>query len=442
MRHVFLRASVAILVAATLSAILPESLKSQEAPVDWRQFRGPSGQGQSTETELPDEWSPSKNILWKVDLPGAGSSSPIVVGQRVFFTCYTGFGVPGQSGSMNQLKYHLICKSTKDGSSLFDRAIEPHLPEVDNTREDHGYASSTPASDGEDKFVYTFFGKTGLSAFDRTYEERWHSDLGLGTHQWGSGASLVLTKELVIVNASVESGCIFGFDKKSGKRKWKITGIEKSWSTPLVVDVGDDRQELVVAVRGRVFGFDLANGADLWRCSTDIKYDKATSYYVPSLVAKDGIVYAIAGERSGGGLAVRVGGKGDVTKTHRLWTTLKGSNVSSPVLHEGYLYWMHEDLGIAYCAEAKSGKVLYEQRIKGVGQVYASPVVADGKLFFITRSGRCVVLAAKPKYELIAINPFCEPNRKNSEVFNASPALAGGRIFVRSDQFMYCVGKK
>ena len=442
MRHGVLCSSLAIVMALTLLAVWPESVHAQESESDWRQFRGPSRQGQSKETELPDEWSPSQNILWKVDLPGAGSSSPIVVGQRVFFTCYTGFGVPGQSGKMDQLKYHLICKSTNDGTSLFDRAIEPALPEVDNTREEHGYASSTPASDGEDKFVYTFFGKTGVSAFDRTYEERWHNDVGTGTDQWGSGASLVLTKDMVIVNASVESGCLFGINKKSGKRVWKVTGIEKSWSTPLVVDVGDGRQELVVAVRGRVFGFDPEKGAELWTCATDVKFDKATSYFVPSLVANDGIVYSIAGERSGGGLAVRVGGKGDVTKKRRLWTTLKGSNVSSPVLHEGHLYWMHEDLGIAYCAEAKSGKVLFEQRIKGVGQVYASPVVADGKLFFITRSGRCVVLAAKPKYELIAINSFSEPNRKNSEVFNASPALAGGRLFVRSDQRMYCVGKK
>lgn len=146
MRHGVLCSSLAIVMALTLLAVWPESVHAQESESDWRQFRGPSRQGQSKETELPDEWSPSQNILWKVDLPGAGSSSPIVVGQRVFFTCYTGFGVPGQSGKMDQLKYHLICKSTNDGTSLFDRAIEPALPEVDNTREEHGYASSTPAS--------------------------------------------------------------------------------------------------------------------------------------------------------------------------------------------------------------------------------------------------------------------------------------------------------
>ncbi len=431
------------LIGCLFNALPSLRLAAADRVSDWRQFRGPTRQGLSNETELPETWSSTKNVIWRADLPGAGSSSPIIVGQKVFLTCFTGFGVPGEPGKMEDLKFHLLCRSVSDGANLFDRTIEPNLPEQPYVREDHGYASSTPVSEGNDKLIYTFFGRTGVSAFDRTYREKWHKSVGSGTHQWGSAASLVLTQDLVIVNASVESGSLVAFDKKTGERRWKISGIEESWNTPLLVDVENGQQELIIAVRGKVMGLDPASGAELWFCVTDIGFDPKKSYFVPSLVAKDGIVYSIAGERSGGGLAVRVGGKGDVTKTHRLWTTRKGSNVGSPVLHGEHLYWMHESLGLVYCADAKTGDNVYEQRVaQGAEQVYASPVLVDGKLYFVTRSGLTFVIAAKPEYELLAINDLAPRNRRTPEVFNASPAVSGGRLFVRSDRTLYCIGKK
>jgi hypothetical protein len=136
---------------------------------------------------------------------------------------------------------------------------------------------------------------------------------------------------------------------------------------------------------------------------------------------------------------VRAGGRGDVTQSHRLWTSRKGSNVSSPVLHEGHLYWMHEALGIAYCAEAQTGKIVYEQRVDRADQVYASPVLAEGRLYYVSQSGRTFVLAAKPEYERLAMNEF---DRSDRSTFNASPAAADGRLFLRSDRFLYCLGHK
>jgi hypothetical protein len=157
---------------------------------------------------------------------------------------------------------------------------------------------------------------------------------------------------------------------------------------------------------------------------------------VPSAVAADGIVYVLGGRSGTAALAVRAGGRGDVTATHRLWTSKKGSNVTSPVYRDGYLYWMHEKLGIAYCARATSGELMYEQRLNRGGQVYASALLADGRLYYLNRSGRTFVVDAKPSFELLATNDL-----RDGGLFNASPVVMGDHLLLRSDKFLYCVGE-
>ncbi len=422
---------LAVILAVCFLSQACVQANAQEKKANWPQFRGATQQGLSNETGLPVTWTATKNIAWKADLPGPGASSPIVVGSRVFVTCYMGYGVPDQPRKYNQdsLLYRLVCLWSKDGSLLWAVDVEPSLPEQNRIREGHGYASSTPASDG--KWVYAFFGKSGVYAFDQYGQRKWRTEVGSKTHEWGSATSPVLFKNLVIVNASVESESLVALDKKTGKVVWRTKGIIDSWNTPLLVKSEDGRKELVVAVRGKVLSFDPATGEQLWSCATDNGW-----YMVPSMVAHEGIIYCIGG-RTGAGLAVRAGGEGDVTKTHRLWTINKGSNVSSPVLHDGHLYWMHENLGIACCAEAKTGKIIYEHRVGGADQVYASPVLADGKLYYLTRSGRTIVLAAKPEYELLAMN-----NLNDRSQFNGSPAIANGQLFIRSEKSLFCIGKK
>jgi hypothetical protein len=411
-----------------LVAAVAAAANAQEGAGPWPQFRGPDGLGISSEKGLPAKWSQQDGIVWKTELPGAGASSPIVVGERIFLTCYSGYGVPGQpKGEVEQLKLHVVCLRRGDGSVLWNKPVPVRLPEQPAIRENHGYATSTPASDGER--VYVFFGKSGVFAFDLDGGQLWHADVGSKLSGWGSAASPVLYGDLVIVNASVESEALVALDKRTGKEKWRASGIKESWNTPLLVPVGGGKTELVVAIFGKVLGFDPASGEQLWSCATDIGW-----YMVPSLVAGDGVVYCIGG-RTGGALAVRTGGRGDVTQSHRLWTGRKGSNVSSPILHDGHLYWAHENLGIAYCAEAKTGTIVYEERLDGGGQVYASPVLADGKLYYVSRGGRTCVLAAGPKFEVLATNDL-----GRAGAFNASPAVAGGRLFLRSDRFLYCIG--
>jgi hypothetical protein len=396
---------------------------------DWPQFRGPDGQGISADRGVPVTWSTTENLLWKVE-PGAGTSSPIVVGNKIFLTAYSGFNVPGQSGgSDDNLKLHFLCLDRDTGKTLFQKDITPKLPEQATIRENHGYASGTPIADAER--VYVSFGKTGVFAFDHSGKQLWQADIGDKLNGWGSCPSPILYRDLVIVNASVESESLIALDRNTGKEVWRARGIRESWNTPILVQVPEGKTELVVAIFGKILGFDPATGRELWSCATDIGW-----YMVPSLVAKDGVVYCVGG-RSGGGLAVKAGGKGDVTGTHRLWTIKKGSNVTSPVLHGGHMYWMHENNGIAYCADLKTGDIVYEEKVDRADQVYASAVLADDKIYYVTRTGRTIVLAAKPKFEKLAFNDL-----GRAGTFNASPAIADGKLYLRSDRALYCFAKK
>jgi len=408
--------------------VLPLSASLQ--PTDWPQFRGPGGLGVSDATGLPLTWSQTENMAWKTALPGPGTSSPIVVGDRIYLTYYTGYNVPGgDTGDMQQLKLHVICLSLADGSVVWTNEVAPTLPEQDRIREGHGYASSTPASDGER--LYVFFGKTGVFAFDLDGREIWRADVGSHLNGWGSAASPIVWGDLVIINASVESERLVALDKKTGKPRWQAGGIKEAWNTPLVVPVKDGQPELVVGMPKKVMGFDPATGATLWNCSNDIGW-----YIAPSAVAHDGIVWSIGGRSGPAAVAVQAGGSGDVTDSRRLWSSTKGSNVSSPVYHDGHLYWAHDNLGIAYCANAKTGSVIYEERLPRAGQVYASPIVADGRVYFLSRGGRTFVLPARPQFELLATNDL-----DDRSMFNASPAVAGKRLLIRSDKFLYCLGQ-
>jgi outer membrane protein assembly factor BamB len=315
---------------------------------DWTQFRGPGGLGTSPDRGVPLNWSQNENILWKTDLPGAGTSSPVFLGDKIFLTAYSGYNVPGQpQGSQNDLKRHVLCLDRKSGRIAWTMNLPVKLPEQDRIREGHGYASSTPAVDAER--VYVFAGGT----------------------------------------------------------------------------------ELVVAIMGKVLGFDPATGQQLWNCATEIGW-----YMVPSLVAHNDAVYCIGGRNGGGALAVRAGGRGDVTRTHRLWAIKKGSNVPSPVFHEGHVYWINETDSIAYCVEAASGRIVYGERIPRGGQVYASALLADGHIYHVDRSGRTHVVAAKPKFELLATNDL-----RDGSMFNATPVAVDGMLYIRSDRTLYCVGK-
>src|SRR5262249_12216360 len=249
---------------------------------------------------------------------------------------------------------------------------------------------------------------------------------------FGSGASLMLAGDKLIVNASYQSQSLFALDKRTGKEIWKAGGIRESWNTPVLVDF-NGKKELVLAVQGQVLSFDAADGKQLWSCRTDIGW-----YMVPSLVADKGIIGCLGGRSGIVGLAIRAGGSGEITSSHRLWTSQKGSNVTSPIAHDGHLFWMNDVLGIAYCADLQTGAIRYEERIPAAGAgIYASPVLASGRIYYVGRDGRTFVVAARPEFELLATNDLRDRGQ-----FNASPAVSGGRIYLRSEQCIYCIGAK
>lgn len=396
---------------------------------EWCQFRGPAGQGVSRSKGLPVTWTADRNIAWKTPLPGPGGSSPIVFGDRVYLTCYSGYAVPGvPDADVGALQRHVLALQRADGKIVWKKDVRAAQPEQAKVRE-HGYASSTPVADADR--LYVFFGKSGVFAFSHEGRQLWQADVGTKTHGWGSAASPVLYRNLLIINAAVESDSLVALDKATGQEVWRAGGMKESWNTPILVPVAGGRQELVVAILGKVLGFDPATGEQLWSCATGIGW-----YMVPSLVNDRDVVYCIGG-RSGGALAVRAGGRGDVTQSHRMWTLSKGSNVSSPIFHEGHLYWLHENLGIAYCVEAATGRLVFEERLTGAGQFYASPILAEGKLYCVGRRDGVFVLAARPQFEQLARNPLGDRSS-----FDASAAVDGSRLLVRSDRFLYCIGKQ
>ncbi|MCA8997650.1 MAG: PQQ-binding-like beta-propeller repeat protein [Planctomycetaceae bacterium] len=401
---------------------------SRESSGNWSAFRGPTGMGISTATNLPTEWSHDNHIVWKTPLPGPGASSPVVWGDRAYLTCYTGYFVPDHpGGSLNDLKRHLLAIDLTTGELLWDKAIAAKLPEEEQIR-DHGFAANTPVVNADR--VYAFFGKSGVYAFDHAGSEIWHADVGDGTSGWGTAASPVLWQDLLIVNASVESESLIALNKETGEQVWRTGGINEAWNTPVVSKSADEEVEVVVATHGKLKAFSPADGLPQWTCDTDI-----TWYMVPSLVGEGGYLYSLGGRSGISSLAVKTGGKGDITASHRQWTSMKGSNVSSPVLSDGHLYWIHDQHGIAYCADAKTGEIRYEERMPRSGQVYSSALLGDGKIYYLTRTGKTFVVAATPEFQLVATN-----NLDDGSQFNGSIAVAGTRLLIRSDHFLYCIG--
>lgn len=416
---------------ATTPAMLSLLLCQPVIASDWTRFRGQEGAGISTDANVPITWSDSEHLKWKTPLPGAGSSSPIVVGNRVFVTCF--------SGEADSLKRHLVCVDRKDGRIVWTKTIDAQHPEdaYGGYLTEHGYASNTPVTDGES--VYAFFGKTGVLAFDLDGKQLWQVNVGTesSNRRWGSAASLVLHKDTVIVNASEESQSIRALDKVTGREVWKVPAatLELAYGTPTLVKLADGQIELVMSVPGEVWGLNPNTGKLTWYAAT-----KLTGNVCPSIVAGDGVVYAFGGYRSSGSHAIRLGGNGDVTQSHVVWSSRNSSYVATPLLHEGHLYWV-DDRGQAFCVKADSGELVYRKRLPGVssgGQpFYASPILVGDNLYVVSRWDGTFVFAAKPEFEQIAQNQF----DSDETDFSATPAVSNGQLFIRSGKFLYCISE-
>jgi hypothetical protein len=397
---------------------------------DWTRFLGPNGDSVSADKGLPDDWSATSNVVWKTELPGFGSSCPVTLGDKIYVTAYSGYGLgKGDTGKPEDLVRHLICLERATGKIVWEKPVKAELPEQEYSKSQinlHGYASSTPLIDG--KAIYVFYGRSGVYAYSLTGDELWHRDVGSKTHVWGSSNSPILVGDLLIINACVESGELVALNKTDGKQKWQVKGMKQSWSTPGVLTTADGKQEVVVSIQKKVLGIDPATGKELWTC------DGIDDYTCPTVITHGDVAY-ITAARKPVTIAVRGGGRGDVTKTHKLWETAKGCLVPTPVYHDGLLYMMNH-AGMAICLKADTGELVYEQRVSGVKVIYASPLLADGKLYAVSRENGAIVWAIGPEYKEIS-----RPSLDDKSIFDATPVPSDGCLLLRSDKFLYCIGK-
>jgi outer membrane protein assembly factor BamB len=414
-----------LLLAAT-GFLVPVS-----ANESWSRFRGPSASGLAPQASIPESWSENENVAWKLELPGRGSSSPVYRDGKIFLTAFTGYGLEvGTSGSLGDLRLHTLCIDYASGKLLWDESISASAAEQEATPRivDHGYASPTPCVD--DEAVYAAFGPSGVIAYSLDGKKLWQRSTGKRTEGFGSASSPILFQDLVIINASIEDQAVYGLDKHTGEIRWRTEGILKAWTTPTLVQLKDGSTEMVLNQKDWILGLDPTTGSELWRC-------KGIEDYVVPCVVSDGEIAYCSGGRQNRTIAVRLGGRGDVTETHKVWESVVGANVTSPLLYEGNLYWSH-DKSMAVCVRAKDGQEVFRKRLPTSARVYASIVLAGDRLLMTTRDAGVLTLAASPEYRELGIFQLGTPD----ESFNATPAITEDSLLLRSDRHLYRIAKQ
>jgi outer membrane protein assembly factor BamB len=391
---------------------------------NWMRFRGPTGQGISSEAKLPVTWSATKNIKWKTSLPGKGWSSPIVFEDHVFLTTSTEEGV----------SCRVICINRKDGSIAWK--TEVHRQKPGPLRKKNSYATPTPVTDG--KHVYSVFYDGTVTAVDFSGKLVWKNNEVKFFSLHGLGASPILANGQVIMpfdgssrkeskvgwKVPWEKAVVLSLDAKNGSVRWKGKRGKSRVGhvTPILVNKGS---QLVSAGGDRVQGFDPTTGKRIWSV-----YSQGEGV-TPSPVVGDGLIYTSSGFEAPTLRAIRLGGKGDVTKTHIAWEQTRGVAALPSLLYvKPHLYSISRD-NILHCMEASSGKIVWRERLSGV--YWASPVYADGRIYILSEEGVTLVLRPGPKYDEVARNDI-------SDECLASMAVSQGNFYIRSAEHLYCIG--
>jgi outer membrane protein assembly factor BamB len=402
--------SPALRAAADVTATMVEV--DGEGARYWPRWRGPSGQGIVRGGAYRDRWSPTEGVKWKVPVTGRGHSSPIVWGDRIFIT----------TEYDNGARLSMLGFRRSDGRKLWETFVP--ATGVEHVYEKNSRASATPVTDG--KLVYASFGTHGLAAFDFAGTLVWHTPVGRLDNYHGSAGSPVLYKDRLFLyqdhrGTEATGSFVAAFDKNTGKRIWKTDRVETTgWGTPVVIRAGD-HDELIVSSQRRVYAYDPGSGQELWRVNG------LTFEVIPTPVVAEGLVICSSG-RQGPTLALRPGGRGDVTSTHVAWSSPKGSPfVPSGVVVDGVLYLVNDIQSVLTAHDVKTGEVLYQGRLgepKKEG-FSASPVAHGGKIFFTNDEGETFVLQAGREFKLLHVNTLGEQTL-------ASPALVDGRWYFRT----------
>ena len=417
----------------------------------WPQWRGLDSQGVSQEKNLPLEWSDTKNVVWKTAIPGQGFSQPIIWDKNLFLTTdvetgpappdhkaivhMTGdkeFTHPDWTGTDKLHDFRLLCLDRDSGKIVWDRSAYAGTT-YDHRSKRGSYAAPTPVTDG--KRVYAYFGSEGVYCYDFAGTQIWKKSLGgIGTMGMGVGTSPVLYEGLLILLCDQEfdgkDSFITALDKNSGSEAWRVKRpVSVSWATPVIVRT-KERVELVTAGNEFIISYDPKTGKEWWR-ATGLK-----SHAIATPAIKGDLVVISSGFPSKVIKAIRLGGSGQVDGTDRIvWTYNKGTAyVTSPILYGEYIYLMN-DAGIMTCLNAETGAVIYEGgRVPVPASFYgASPVAFDGKILVTCDEGDTFVIRAGPRHEVIGTNSIGEPVR-------TSIAIAAGRLFLRGDKHLFCIG--
>jgi len=383
----------------------------------WSRWRGPSGQGLGAGSGYADTWSATENVLWKTPVPGRGNSSPIVWRDRIFLTTAYDDG----------RRVSVLAFRRPDGGQLWETFVPGGRP--GSTHFKNGHASATPATDGER--VYASFGARGLVAVDVTGTIVWQRDLGpMGAYHGTAGSPLLYRDRLILYQDQLSDSFIAAFDARSGRTLWRTSrNAVVGWGTPVAIRAGD-HDEIIVNSQNTVYAYDPDTGRELWRCNG------SNEEVIPTPVVGHGMVFCSSG-RAGPTLAIRPGGRGDVTRSHLVWSSPRGSPfVPSPVLYGDHLYMVNDMASIVTCFDAVSGRSLWQGRL-GVARregFSASPVAVDEKVFFTNDEGETFVLRAGPKFELLHVNQI-------GEAMLASPALVDGRWYMRTGRNLIAIGR-
>jgi outer membrane protein assembly factor BamB len=387
---------------------------------NWPAWRGPSGQGFCEETNVPRTWSATENVKWRVPLANPGNSTPVVWDDKVFLT---------QANTGGTVR-SLICLARADGKVLWQNDVA--YAGKERAWNPSWYCNASPATDG--KRVVVSFGSAGLFCYDFAGKELWkRTDLGTWDHQYGNGASPVLYGDVVIQwcgpNETKGRNVLLAVHKATGKTAWEHDEKEGSWATPLVATV-DGKDQLVLGTGPRLKGFDPKTGQELWHC------DGLQGYVYASALIGKGVAVGMSGYGKSS-IAVKLGGTGDITKD-RLWHHPKPANqrVGSGMIVGDHVYVIDEN-GLPRCYELATGKNLWSDRDAFKSVTWGSMIHAEGRLYVLMRNGDTVVLAARPQYELLAVNPLAKGEQTNSSL-----AVSDGEVFIRTFKSLWCVGEK
>ncbi len=399
---------------------------------DWPMFRGPQLDGISQEESVPTEWSSTENIRWKAPLPQPGNGSPVVSNGRVFVT-----SAEDDAGKQRSL----YCFDEQTGEKLWVKTVQydKKMP----THKTNPYGGTTPASDGER--VVVWHASAGLHCYDFEGKERWSQDLGEFKHMWGYGSSPILHDGKVILHTGPgREVFVAAFDLKTGEQIWRTDEPQEgngernderkymgSWSTPVIAQV-DGQDQIIVIHSTRVVAYHPADGKILWFCE-GVSHSKGDLAYSSPVITGD--ICVVTTGFNGPAFAIRLGGRGNVTQTHRLWSNERQpQNIGSGVAVDGKVYRPNAGPGTTQCIDAVTGETLWQDRAGG--SQWASIVMAGGLLYATGQNGRTIVFKPNPeRFEDVAKNSL-------GDSCNATPAIANGRIYIRTAGQLWCIGKK